>query len=88
MPSPCPSPWWPPSLPVDAAAAAAPPGDGPLVPGVPPGPHQPWQVDRPDQGLPPRAYAPGAAEEALEPRSAAVVSRPRGAAAERCAPCP
>ncbi|WP_328837409.1 hypothetical protein [Streptomyces europaeiscabiei] len=81
--------------------------------------------------LPPRVYAPGAAEEALEPRSVAAgtydlieyvplgeaeafagakvtctklrgpcqrqvellrvgrgVSRPRGAAAERCAPCP
>nr|WP_119590852.1 L,D-transpeptidase [Streptomyces scabiei] len=62
----------------DAAAAprvphrsAVPPGDGPLVPGVPPGPHQPWQIDTPDQALPPRVYAPGAAEDAVEPRRAA-----------------
>ncbi|MFJ7151952.1 L,D-transpeptidase [Streptomyces sp. NPDC100445] len=42
-----------------------------LVPGVPPGPAQPWQIDTPDQALPPKVYTPGAAEDAVEPRDAA-----------------
>ncbi|MFF7596258.1 L,D-transpeptidase family protein [Streptomyces mirabilis] len=61
-------------MPVEGAAAqAGPPAPGPgseLVPGVPPGPHQPWQVDTPDQMLPPRVYTPSAQEDAVEPRDA------------------
>ncbi|GHD51343.1 hypothetical protein GCM10010317_031880 [Streptomyces mirabilis] len=56
-----------------AVAVAGPPAPGPgseLVPGVPPGPHQPWQVDTPDQMLPPRVYTPSAQEDAVEPRDA------------------
>ncbi|SFF41094.1 Peptidoglycan-binding (PGRP) domain of peptidoglycan hydrolases-containing protein [Streptomyces mirabilis] len=56
-----------------AVAEAGPPAPGPgseLVPGVPPGPHQPWQVDTPDQMLPPRVYTPSAQEDAVEPRDA------------------
>ncbi|BBC35955.1 hypothetical protein SGFS_072490 [Streptomyces graminofaciens] len=63
------------ALPMDAAAAdPAPPAPKPraeqLVPGVPPGPHQPWQLDTPDQALPPRVYTPSAEEEAREPKDA------------------
>ncbi|WP_079064961.1 L,D-transpeptidase family protein [Streptomyces olivochromogenes] len=61
-------------MPVEGAAAeAGPPAPGPgseLVPGVPPGPHQPWHVDTPDQMLPPRVYTPSAQEDAAEPRDA------------------
>ncbi|MFF2126692.1 L,D-transpeptidase family protein [Streptomyces olivochromogenes] len=61
-------------MPVEGAAAeAGPPAPGPgseLVPGVPPGPHQPWHVDTPDQMLPPRVYTPSAQEDAVEPRDA------------------
>ncbi|MEV4444284.1 MULTISPECIES: L,D-transpeptidase family protein [Streptomyces] len=56
-----------------AVAVAGPPAPGPgseLVPGVPPGPHQSWQVDTPDQMLPPRVYTPSAQEDAVEPRDA------------------
>ncbi|MFF4726037.1 L,D-transpeptidase family protein [Streptomyces mirabilis] len=56
-----------------AVAVAGPPAPGPgsvLVPGVPPGPYQPWQVDTPDQMLPPRVYTPSAQEDAVEPRDA------------------
>ncbi|SPF05050.1 L,D-transpeptidase catalytic domain [Streptomyces sp. MA5143a] len=61
-------------LPLDSALAEAPPpapADEQLVPGVPPGPHQPWHLDTPDQVLPPRVYRPTALEEAVEPRNAA-----------------
>ncbi|MGW2381470.1 L,D-transpeptidase [Streptomyces sp. NPDC001658] len=57
-----------------AAADVPPPAPGPeaeLVPGVPPGPYQPWVVDTPDQVLAPEVYTPGAEEEAVEPREAA-----------------
>ncbi|MET8452457.1 L,D-transpeptidase family protein [Streptomyces sp. NPDC005209] len=64
----------------NAATAATPtpqaPGSGPeaeLVPGVAPGPAQPWQIDTPDQVLPPKVYTPSAKEDAVEPRDA-----PRG----------
>lgn len=61
-------------LPLSAAAPAPPvPAPGPeaeLVPGVAPGPAQPWQIDTPDQVLPPRVYTPTAAEDAVEPRDA------------------
>ncbi|KAF5995400.1 L,D-transpeptidase family protein [Streptomyces sp. WAC00263] len=61
-------------MPVEGAAAeAGPPAPGPgseLVPGVPPGPQQPWQVDTPDQMLPPKVYTPSAKEDAVEPRDA------------------
>lgn len=62
-------------LPVRGALAEAggPPAPGPgsdLVPGVAPGPHQPWQVDTPDQRLPPKVYTPSAREDAVEPRDA------------------
>ncbi|MFF1636787.1 L,D-transpeptidase family protein [Streptomyces sp. NPDC058246] len=63
-------------LPVESAVAeSGPPAPGPaseLVPGVPPGPHQPWQIDTPDQMLPPKVYKPSAAENAVEPRDAPV----------------
>ncbi|MFI8894756.1 L,D-transpeptidase [Streptomyces paradoxus] len=57
-----------------AGAAPVPPAPGPpaeLVPGVAPGPAQPWSLDTPDQALPPVVYTPSAEEEAVEPRSAA-----------------
>ncbi|MGW2828612.1 L,D-transpeptidase family protein [Streptomyces sp. NPDC001286] len=62
-----------------AAAQAAPappvpapgPADAELVPGVPPGPSRPWQIDTPDQMLAPKTYTPSAAEDAVEPRDAA-----------------
>lgn len=38
------------------------------MPGVAPGPYQPWQVDTPDQMLPPKVYTPSAREDAVEPR--------------------
>ncbi|MFF3584171.1 L,D-transpeptidase family protein [Streptomyces mirabilis] len=60
-------------MPVEGAAAAGPPAPGPgseLVPGVPPGPRHPWQVDTPDQMLPPKVYRPSAQEDAVEPRDA------------------
>jgi hypothetical protein len=67
------------ALPAGAAGAApvppapVPPAPGPLgelVPGVAPGPAQPWSVDTPDQALPPVVYTPSAEEEAVEPRRA------------------
>ncbi|MCX4972084.1 MULTISPECIES: L,D-transpeptidase [unclassified Streptomyces] len=61
-------------LPVGAAyAEPVPPASGPeaeLVPGVPPGPYQPWQIDTPDQVLAPKVYTPTATEDAAEPRDA------------------
>ncbi|MET8942282.1 L,D-transpeptidase family protein [Streptomyces sp. NPDC004542] len=57
-----------------AAPASPPPAAGAmteLVPGVAPGPQQPWQIDTPDQMLPPRVYAPSPEEDAVEPRKAA-----------------
>ncbi|MFI6338690.1 L,D-transpeptidase [Streptomyces sp. NPDC050535] len=61
-------------LPVGAAyGEPAPPASGPeaeLVPGVPPGPYQPWQIDTPDQALAPKVYTPPASEDAVEPRDA------------------
>ncbi|MEU0003169.1 L,D-transpeptidase [Streptomyces sp. NPDC006314] len=73
-----------PAVPVTGTAeAAAPPATAPsatpvpptpesdLVPGVPPGPGQPWQIDTPDQMLPPKVYTPSAREDAVEPRDAA-----------------
>ncbi|MEU6260827.1 L,D-transpeptidase family protein [Streptomyces sp. NPDC047043] len=64
------------ALPVGTAAAdPAPLAPGPeveqLVPGVAPGPYQPWQIDTPDQMLPPKVYTPTADEDAVEPRDAA-----------------
>ncbi|MFE9766929.1 L,D-transpeptidase family protein [Streptomyces sp. NPDC005808] len=56
-----------------AYAEPVPPASGPeaeLVPGVAPGPYQPWQIDTPDQVLAPKVYAPTAAEDAVEPRDA------------------
>ncbi|WP_406332316.1 L,D-transpeptidase family protein [Streptomyces sp. NBC_00203] len=56
-----------------ALAVGGPPAPGPgseLVPGVAPGPHQPWQIDTPDQMLAPKVYTPTAAEDAVEPRNA------------------
>lgn len=44
--------------------------EGQLVPGVPLGPEQPWQIDTPDQALAPKVYRPTAAEDAFEPRDA------------------
>ncbi|MGW0768569.1 L,D-transpeptidase [Streptomyces sp. NPDC002676] len=57
-----------------AAASPAPPAprtEPELVPGVAPGPAQPWQIDRPDQALPPRMYTPSKRENAREPKAAA-----------------
>lgn len=57
-----------------AATTPVPPAPAPapeLVPGVPPRPGQPWQIDTPDQALPPRVYTPSAHEDAVEPRAAA-----------------
>ncbi|MGW7818849.1 L,D-transpeptidase family protein [Streptomyces puniciscabiei] len=57
---------------VHAAGVPVPPAAAPeLVPGVAPGPAQPWQIDTPDQALPPRVYTPSKAEDAVEPRDAA-----------------
>ncbi|MFF9766897.1 L,D-transpeptidase family protein [Streptomyces sp. NPDC014636] len=55
-------------------AAPKPPAPVPLadlVPGVPPGPAQPWQIDTPDQALAPKVYTPTKAEDAVEPKDAA-----------------
>ncbi|MER6024930.1 L,D-transpeptidase family protein [Streptomyces sp. NPDC001851] len=61
-----------------AAGAPVPPAPAPapapaleLVPGIAPGPAQPWQIDTPDQALPPTVYTPTAAEDAVEPKAAA-----------------
>ncbi|MFF4401147.1 L,D-transpeptidase family protein [Streptomyces sp. NPDC001480] len=57
-----------------ATPASPPPAPGAtteLVPGVPPGPQQPWQFDTPDQMLPPKVYTPTREEDAVEPRDAA-----------------
>ncbi|MFF4549068.1 L,D-transpeptidase family protein [Streptomyces sp. NPDC001406] len=66
------------ALPVAGTAAAAPSGapapGGPeteLVPGVAPGPSQPWQIDTPDQMLPPKVYRPTKREDSVEPGDAA-----------------
>ncbi|WP_328431999.1 L,D-transpeptidase family protein [Streptomyces sp. NBC_00453] len=66
------------ALPAGAAASAAPappvaaPGpEAELVPGVAPGPYQPWQIDTPDQVLAPKTYTPTAEEDDVEPRAAA-----------------
>ncbi|MCX4698541.1 L,D-transpeptidase family protein [Streptomyces sp. NBC_01373] len=63
------------ALPVGAASAEPVPpasgAEGELVPGVAPGPgYQPWQIDTPDQALPPQVYEPSAEEDAVEPRGA------------------
>ena len=42
-----------------------------LVPGVAPGPAQPWQIDTPDELLPPKVYTPTAQEDRVEPKDAA-----------------
>jgi hypothetical protein len=62
-------------LPVGGAVADGGPSpvggaESELVPGVAPGPHQPWQMDTPDQVLPPKVYRPSAAEDAVEPKGA------------------
>jgi hypothetical protein len=57
--------------PAPPAPAPAPSPDAELVPGVPPGPYQPWQVDTPDQLLAPKVYVPSKEEDAVEPRVAA-----------------
>ncbi|MGW1166598.1 L,D-transpeptidase family protein [Streptomyces sp. NPDC002550] len=57
-----------------AAGAPVPPAPAPapeLVPGVAPGPGRPWQIDTPDQALPPKVYTPSAQEDAVEPEPAA-----------------
>ncbi|GAA3814580.1 hypothetical protein GCM10022403_055200 [Streptomyces coacervatus] len=62
-----------PAPPAGAAGAPAPPAsasEAELVPGVAPGPAQPWQIDTPDQALAPKVYTPTAAEDAVEPRDA------------------
>jgi hypothetical protein len=66
------------ALPVAGTAAAVPSGapapGGPeteLVPGVAPGPSQPWQIDTPDQMLPPKVYRPTKREDSVEPVDAA-----------------
>ncbi|MEV0177817.1 L,D-transpeptidase family protein [Streptomyces sp. NPDC050625] len=66
------------ALPVAGTAAAVPSGapapGGPeteLVPGVAPGPSQPWQIDTPDQMLPPKVYRPTKREDSVEPEDAA-----------------
>ncbi|MGW7405232.1 L,D-transpeptidase family protein [Streptomyces sp. NPDC054833] len=65
------------ALPVAGTAAAVPTGapapGGPeteLVPGVAPGPSQPWQIDTPDQMLPPKVYRPTKREDSVEPGDA------------------
>ncbi|MEU6777293.1 L,D-transpeptidase [Streptomyces sp. NPDC046759] len=63
-------------LAVAAVAEAIPKPSAPataaeLVPGVALGPAQPWQIDTPDQALPPRTYTPSRAEDAHEPKDAA-----------------
>ncbi|MFI7500427.1 L,D-transpeptidase family protein [Streptomyces sp. NPDC049687] len=55
---------------VASGSPAPPPPGGELVPGVPPGPRQTWQIDTPDQALVPRVYRPTAAEDAVEPKEA------------------
>ncbi|UXY29346.1 L,D-transpeptidase family protein [Streptomyces sp. HUAS TT20] len=66
------------ALPAAGTAAAVPSGSpapgGPeteLVPGVAPGPSQPWQIDTPDQMLPPKVYRPTKREDSVEPGDAA-----------------
>ncbi|MGW7525340.1 L,D-transpeptidase [Streptomyces sp. NPDC054783] len=54
--------------PVPPAAPAPAPE---LVPGVAPAPGRPWQIDTPDQALPPKVYTPTAQEDAVEPKAAA-----------------
>ncbi|MEV6052805.1 L,D-transpeptidase family protein [Streptomyces sp. NPDC052107] len=57
-----------------AVGAPVPPAPAPapeLVPGLAPGPGQPWQIDTPDQALPPKVYTPSAQEDAVEPEAAA-----------------
>ena len=68
------------ALSVPGAVAAPPPAPSApaplseLVPGVPPGPAQPWQLDTPDQVLAPQVYKPSGDEDAAEPRDAAAES--------------
>ncbi|MFC7307476.1 L,D-transpeptidase family protein [Streptomyces monticola] len=53
-----------------AFAGPRPPVPAPLqqlVPGVPLTPYESWQLDTPDQAMPPRVYEPSAAEDAVEP---------------------
>ncbi|MCC5476781.1 L,D-transpeptidase [Streptomyces barringtoniae] len=57
-----------------AVGAPVPPAPAPaseLVPGVAPAPGQSWQIDTPDQALPPKVYTPTAQEDAVEPKAAA-----------------
>ncbi|WEO95850.1 L,D-transpeptidase family protein [Streptomyces sp. FXJ1.172] len=54
-----------------SAAVPAPPAPGPeLVPGIGPGAARPWQIDTPDQALPPKVYTPPLREDRIEPREA------------------
>lgn len=62
---------------VASAGGPVPPrGDGEakaeaeLVPGVPPGPYQPWLIDTPDQALAPVVYQPSGREDSVEPADA------------------
>ncbi|MGW1909699.1 L,D-transpeptidase family protein [Streptomyces sp. NPDC002076] len=59
---------------IAAAGTPVPPAPAPapeLVPGVAPPPGRAWQIDTPDQALPPRVYTPTAQEDAVEPKAAA-----------------
>ena len=60
------------TLPAGPASAEPPPPrpGAALVPGVPLAPPHPWQLDTPDQALPPRVHDPSAAEDAHEPAPA------------------
>ncbi|MFF3712070.1 L,D-transpeptidase family protein [Streptomyces phaeochromogenes] len=63
----------PPPAPSATGAPRAPGVPAPLselVPGVPPGPSQPWHLDTPDQALAPKVYTPTAEEDADEPADA------------------
>lgn len=65
-----PSPPVPTPTAADAAHRPVPSAARPaLVPGIPLTPDTPWQLDTPDQVLPPRVYEPSAAEDAVEPLS-------------------
>ncbi|MEU6505429.1 L,D-transpeptidase family protein [Streptomyces sp. NPDC046942] len=63
-----------PAFPASAVSAAgpaspAPGGEAGLVPGVAPAGQQ-WQIDTPDQVLPPKMYAPAPREDRIQPRQA------------------
>ncbi|MFF3639742.1 L,D-transpeptidase family protein [Streptomyces sp. NPDC002564] len=82
---------------VPASADPAPPrpaapGTAALVPGIPSASPHPWQLDTPDQALPPHVYTPSAAEDAIEPMDAPAAADdlveyvPRGEVATKAAP--